>query len=57
MISEHVTVDANRVSFSRRFRPAAQARRKAPVKGEPKEDQSHARPWPAHRFDGGKGRV
>jgi hypothetical protein len=47
MMKEHVTVEADRVSFSRRFNPAAQARLKAPAKGEPKEDQNQARTWPA----------
>ena len=47
MINEHVTVEAHRASFSRRFNPAAQARLKAAPKGEPKEYQNYARPWPA----------
>jgi hypothetical protein len=47
MINEHVTVEADRASFSRRFNPAAQACLKAPPKGEPKEYQNYARPWPA----------
>jgi hypothetical protein len=47
MINEQVTVEAVRASFSRRLDPAAQTRLKAPINGEPKEDQNHARPWPA----------
>jgi DNA-binding transcriptional LysR family regulator len=45
MINEHVTVEVDRASFSRRFNPAAPARLKAPVRGQSKEDQNHARPW------------
>jgi len=47
MTNEHVTVEADSVSFSRRFNPAAQARLKAPPKSEAKEYQNYARPWPA----------
>src|SRR6266436_8845186 len=47
MINEHVTVEADSASFSRRFNPAAQTRLKAPPKVEPKEYQNYARPWPA----------
>lgn len=47
MMKEHVTVEADRASFSRRFNPVAQARLKAPVKGERKEDQNNDRTWSA----------
>jgi DNA-binding transcriptional LysR family regulator len=47
MMNEHVAVEADRASFSRRFHAAAQVGLKAPIKGAPKEDQNHARPWPA----------
>jgi hypothetical protein len=47
MIAEHVTVEADSASLSRRFNPAAQARLKAPPKSDAKEYQNYAKPWPA----------
>ena len=47
MINEDVTVEGDSARFSRRCNPSAQARLKAPRKGEPKEDQNQARRWPA----------
>jgi hypothetical protein len=47
MINEDVTVEGDSARFSRRCNPSAQARLKAPRKGEPKEDQNQARSWPA----------
>jgi DNA-binding transcriptional LysR family regulator len=47
MINEHVTVAADRASFSRGFNPVAQAGRQAPMKVAPKKEESHARLGPA----------